>query len=281
MPAHLPPRQNQLSAEEANNSRLVTKTRWIVEARNGHIKSIFKFFQQVIPIHHLSKVGEFYHTAGAIINRYHPTIDMQGTDAEMARKMLEKARSVNVVQALVEVDNLHTRNAQRWVRLNAQEILDFSILDLDYLKDVTVGIYQVKLAPSYVQDKLQREGDEEFQVEMMRNELRLPEPGLMRVRIFSRFRNATKYQLWIAYRPNNEQENEEEEEEELIQGYYCTCKSGARTLGTCAHTASVLWYVGYAQHQQNIKYPSTRLLHEIHDAANRLPPHHQNHVNEG
>lgn len=54
-----------------------------------------------------------------------------------------------------------------------------------------------------------------------------------------------------------------------IQGRYCTCKSGARTVDTCAHIASVMWFMGYARHQANIRYPSTRLIESIHDAANR------------
>lgn len=49
MPAHLPPGERQLNTEDANDSRIVTKSRWIVEARNGHIKSIFKFLQLMIP----------------------------------------------------------------------------------------------------------------------------------------------------------------------------------------------------------------------------------------
>lgn len=63
-------------------------------------------------------------------------------------------------------------------------------------------------------------------------------------------------------------------ERTLIQGYYCTYKSGARILGTCAHIVSVLLFMGYARHQVNIRYPSTRLLVSIHDAANR--PQQQN-----
>uniref|UniRef100_A0ABD2WGS7 DDE Tnp4 domain-containing protein n=1 Tax=Trichogramma kaykai TaxID=54128 RepID=A0ABD2WGS7_9HYME len=39
----LEPGQNQLSTEDANEARMITKTRWIVEARNGHIKSKFKY----------------------------------------------------------------------------------------------------------------------------------------------------------------------------------------------------------------------------------------------
>lgn len=78
--------------------------------------------------------------------------------------------------------------------------MDFPELTLDVLQNLTIGIYQIKLVPSYVQDTLQREKDEEFHIKMLRETDRIPEQGFMRVRVFSRFRNVTKYQLWIAYR---------------------------------------------------------------------------------
>lgn len=49
MPALLARGEKQLSTEQSNESRLVTKTRWIVESKNGHIKTMFKFFQDTIP----------------------------------------------------------------------------------------------------------------------------------------------------------------------------------------------------------------------------------------
>lgn len=60
-----------------------------------------------------------------------------------------------------------------------------------------------------------------------------------------------------------------DENNEPITGYYCTCVSGSRILGSCAHVASVLWFLGYARHQPNTKYPSVTLLNHIKDAANR------------
>ncbi|KYN09817.1 hypothetical protein ALC57_18070 [Trachymyrmex cornetzi] len=207
--------------------------------------------------------------AGAIINRYHPPLVMEGADANMAHQFLTKAQEPNVVQALVEAENLHTRNAGRWVSLAANQLNDFPLLGLDLLKELTTGIYQIKLAPSYIQDKSQRDDDEEFQLEMLRDNDRLPAPGLMRVRVYSRFRNTTKYQLWISYRPIDE--DEEYDEFIPINGYYCTCKSGARTFGTCAHIASILWFFGYARHENNIRYPSTQLIQTVQDAAHRLP----------
>jgi hypothetical protein len=73
IPSLLPPRKAQHTVEEA--SRLVTKTWWIVEARNGHIKSMFKFFRDTTPIHHVPNLRDFFRTACAIINRFHPTIN--------------------------------------------------------------------------------------------------------------------------------------------------------------------------------------------------------------
>lgn len=55
------------------------------------------------------------------------------------------------------------------------------------------------------------------------------------------------------YRPTHDHDMDDDMDvqDPPIQGYYCTCKSGARILGTCAHIANVLWYIGYARHEQH------------------------------
>ncbi|XP_043262240.1 uncharacterized protein LOC122403027 [Colletes gigas] len=268
MPALLECHQKQLSTEEANESRLVTKTRWIVETRNGHIKSIFKFFNHIINMHHIHHLGEFYNIAGAIINKYHPLISMEGVNTKLAQELLHKSKEVNVVHARVEIERLCYRNAM-WIHLNDEHLHNFPHLTLEYLRDLTIGTFQVRLARSYVQDKMQRDDTEEFQLDSL-----LDEPGLIRVRVFSRFRNATKHQIFIAY--NILESDGVDDDTEPILGYYCTCKSGARTLGTCSHVASVLWYLGYARYQDNVRYPSSLLLEILLDAAHRPPQQHPN-----
>lgn len=269
MPSLLPQGQRQLSTHEANQSRLVTKTRWVVEARNGHLKSVFKFFQNTIRIPHVPNLGEFLRIAGAIINKYHPLIYMEEADENLARELLQRATRPNVIQQRVDDENLRGRGGQ-WVRLSHEHILDFPVLDFNYLRDLTVGTYQIKLAPSYVQDKLQRGDQEEFQIDV-----RFNDPTLIRVRVYSRYRNATKHQLWISYIQNNANEDDAENVGEPITGYYCTCQAGARTLGTCSHVCSVLFYLGYARHHL-VKYPSTSLLESVQDAANRPPQRNLN-----
>lgn len=53
MPHCLEQRRSQFTTEEANENRLITKTRWIIESQNGHIKTIFKFFEHVIETAHV------------------------------------------------------------------------------------------------------------------------------------------------------------------------------------------------------------------------------------
>ncbi|XP_058801453.1 uncharacterized protein LOC131670101 [Phymastichus coffea] len=270
MPPLLDRNQAQFSTEDANQARIITKTRWIVEARNGHLKSLFKFFANVIPTSHIPNLTDFLRIAGAIINKYHRIIMMPDANVELAEQMLNKVNELNLVQARVEVEGLQRRRG-RWDNLTAMHVPLFPNLTLEYLRGLTYGTYQVGLAPSYVQDsslraELENEeeiGEDEQTFEIDRN---TNEPGFMRIRISSRFRNATKHQVWIAFNEEYNQEQDVANEGEPIFGYYCTCKAGARTLGTCAHVATILWYLGYARHENQVHYPSLRFLRSVQDA---------------
>jgi len=66
----------------------------------------------------------------------------------------------------VDAENLRVLRAN-WNRLNHQHVPNFPLFTLDYLRELTVGTYQVNLAPSYVQDKLQRDEQEEFQIDAL------------------------------------------------------------------------------------------------------------------
>lgn len=112
MPAFLQRNERQLSTEDANRSRLVTKSRWIVESRNGHLKSIFKFFDKVVPYVHVLNLRDFYGIAGGLINRFHEPVIIEGTNEDLARAMLQRAQEVNVLKARIEVDNLFNRRGQ-------------------------------------------------------------------------------------------------------------------------------------------------------------------------
>ena len=61
---------------------------------------------------------------------------MEGADAEKANHILLRAREPNAIQALVEAQNLHTRNAQRWYRLGAEHLNDFPVLTVEYSRKI-------------------------------------------------------------------------------------------------------------------------------------------------
>lgn len=87
---------------------------------------------------------------------------MREVNIELARRMLEKSREANLVQAYVEMEQLHRRNAQRRNLLDAKQAPNFPRLSLKYLRNITFGEYQLNLTPAYIQDKLQRENEEVF-----------------------------------------------------------------------------------------------------------------------
>lgn len=262
MPPTLQQNQKQLSTEMANLARTITMQRWVVESRNGHIKTIYRFLDGIIPWAHVLNLSDFYLIAGSLINKYRNTLNMPEKTVALAREIKNRLNDVNVVQMRVEVDNLGRRNAI-WEQLNHEHIPEFPRFDLQYLRNITLGPYQLQLSPSYIQDKFDHESTDIFQLARHRDD-----PALLRFRIYSRFRNQTRYQLWVCFRINNEEDDEGEEDGPIL-GYYCTCKAGARTIGCCAHVASILWYLGWARYQQYIKYPSRALLNFILDAANR------------
>lgn len=267
MPALLERGQRQLTTEDANQSRIVTILRWVVEARQGHFRSIFKIFDHTFEIQNGKHVGDYYRICGAILNRYHPPITRRDATVERARQMRARAQVPNVVQARVELENLTRRNAQ-WRRLENQ-VPNFPRLEIDFLRDLTFGVYQVNLSPGYIQDLLnidnnnQNNNDDDEEREMLIDES-INENNSIRVRVKSRFWAARRHQVFISFI-----DDPQPEDESVITGYYCTCQVGARTLGTCAHVSCVLWYLGWARHQPNVKYPDTSLLHTTLDVAHR------------
>ena len=63
----------------------------------------------------------------------------------------------------------------------------------------------------------------------------------------SRHTSSKTYNLWIQYEP-----------EEKISGWYCQCKTGARTIGCCAHIAAVIWFLSFERFEEIIRQEKKR-----------------------
>ena len=78
---------------------------------------------------------------------------------------------------------------------------------------------------------------------------------LLRVKCMqSRHSNAKNYHVYVEYSNT------------AVTGTYCTCGAGARTIGMCAHAASIVWYLSYA-HNKGLSLSGSKLEKVIFDAA--------------
>ena len=87
MPPFLDHRR-QFTTQESNESRCVTKTRWIVEAVNRRIKE-FKYFANTVQNSSLMYLQDDLSIACALINCYRPPIaTSKPGDVELGREMI-------------------------------------------------------------------------------------------------------------------------------------------------------------------------------------------------
>jgi hypothetical protein len=67
----------------------------------------------------------------------------------------------------------------------------------------------------------------------------------------SRLFSSKQYILWIQFT------------ESTISAWYCKCHADARVVGVCSHIASVLWYLGFARHNNCKSQNSIELILEL------------------
>ena len=133
----------------------------------------------------------------------------------------------NIIFEKVQNGELSARS--RWEKI---EDIDFAFpkVSLDELRLLFFGTYQIKQARTYVEEHFDTDSD--FIVEID-NSI----DDIVRCSIQSRHSNENRYKAWIQYSLTGDP----------IRAWYCQCKAaGGRTVGCCAHIASVIWYLCYA-----------------------------------
>lgn len=235
--------ETQLTTIDANKSRLVTMCRWVVEAVNGKFKRDFKIFRERIFNRASQNTINDFKIAGAIINCFQdPFEDSQYSDQfiECIRLNLNKP---NLLADYVEENNLN-RQRITFDRLEADnQHLVFPELTLEDIILIAVGTYHLKIARSYSSEHIQRTGvlDIEYYRHSERVLINNQENVLIRTKIQSRHVRRKTYYTYVLY-------NTETRGRTAIKEYYCTCIHGRRTLGSCAHVITILYYLGWARH---------------------------------
>ena len=101
---------------------------------------------------------------------------------------------------------------------------------------LTFMTYQLKQTKSYTREHLSEDGDYNINVHNQG-------PGHLKVRIQSRHINAKRYFCWVEYNTAMV--------DDKIVAWFCQFLARQRTVGCCAHVASILWYLGNKRHNNN------------------------------
>lgn len=92
-----------MSDKVANHTRIVTKTRWVIESVNGLIKT-WKYFANIIPNVNIPYLQDDFRIICALINRYRPSrIENKADDDQLASAMLAQAEKTNQLKVIIKM----------------------------------------------------------------------------------------------------------------------------------------------------------------------------------
>jgi hypothetical protein len=94
--------QKQLSVIQANETRLVTKVRWVIEAINGLLKKSYRYLDKVIQNKSLPHVNDDVRIACALVNYTYRRLVAEDDDIEVAKHMKTLVNKPNLLYNLVK-----------------------------------------------------------------------------------------------------------------------------------------------------------------------------------
>ncbi len=257
MPELLKKGKKQFDTIEANQSRLITKIRWTVEVINTFLKNSFKALKEVSN-QSLPHTHDDYRIAGALINKFFNRLFSDKDDqVRIVENMKHRMNVQNDLKDVVEKDQLHKKSL--FTCLNSDEINDFPMLDEDDIKtNIVLGSYQLKQAEGYIGEHF---NNGKIEIRINKNNLVYENTKIMFAIIQSRHSKSTKYKVYVQYNPNIITTDS-------IKSWFCTCKSGSRTVGCCSHIAAIIWYFACGKYQSKIPMPGVDLWTSIFPSYN-------------
>jgi hypothetical protein len=256
MPMFLNKGQKQFSTKQSNESRLCTKIRWVVEATNSLLKQKFRALDSTIQNKSLSHYLVDFRIAGALINRYSSRIssDTANSDA-LANRMFTERHRDNQLQEIVERYGLHRKSQFKDIEFS--ELDDFPKLSLNALiNHIAFGSFQLKFGPSYISEFIKKHGS--FRLCCCKDLYHQdPTTKIITTKVQSRHSNNKSYRVYVQYQQKNEDSSTENSKS--INGWYCECKNGSRTLGFCCHIGSIIFFLAYGRYETQQKAPAENL----------------------
>gem|GEM_PF-2279954 len=273
MPAFADTPNMPLTTEQANESRLVTKIRYIVEVINGRIKQQYKYFDKTIQNSTVPTLFKDFRIACALLNATYKPVQQSQLDRTIINRMLDYSGKHNYLSELVRNENLNIRRSH-FQRIEVAALDFFPELSLNDLSLYSSGSYQIKQAPAYYADHLNEEGDFEFQIAKASSainyrkyhiDLDAVNSILLKTQLKSRHSNSVKYFVYVLL-------DKSKNGLPSIIGHTCGCKIGQRVVGCCSHIATILWFFGFARHQPDIYLSANYLDNYFEDFSSEEEP---------
>ncbi|XP_025265235.1 uncharacterized protein LOC112638210 [Camponotus floridanus] len=255
MPA-LKGKRKQLSTEESNESRFVTKIRWAVESVHGVLKQKYRLLDHKIDNKLIPKIGSYFRIASFLNNtfgkRFHSDVD---TFDDILQRMHSQKDVQNTLADEVE-ENGWLRRKLPFKSVTSDDILDFPEMTERDLKILFTGSYQLGQAISYLAEMVDKDG--KLKIEYVKDQ-----SNVLKLKVPSRHISRTAYRCFLRYKPNSVGVSG-------LTHYTCECANGKRSVGCCSHIAAVVYYLSHARYLSKIFKPA-EILSEVFKKNNYIP----------
>ncbi|XP_071581765.1 uncharacterized protein [Temnothorax nylanderi] len=235
-------KRNQLTTAESNQSRLVTKIRWVVEAVHGIIGQKFKLLHHQLHNSILKNAGLYCKIACLLHNLFGKRLNSDSGRLDQIIDRINASKDLENTLAQEVEDNNWNRKTVPFQSLSSTEILDFPEMTIENLKIFFTGSYQLSQAVSYLSEMLEED-----------NTLRLSyakeQHDIIRFEVRSRHINSKVYKSYLQYQPDSVGLNG-------VRRYCCNCANGNRTIGCCSHIAAIVFYLSHARYLSRIIRPA-------------------------
>ena len=164
---------------------LLLQIKWVVESANARIKR-YKYLDRVMPNSQIPYIGDFVRIVCALTNKYMPPLSSPASveqDQTVAARMLTQCGKVNALKEIIEEKKLPKRG-KCWKSAEDMPLEDFSKMTEEHLREYTLGVYQLRFSPSYIQEHLDGNCDIHFFAE---------DPYLLCVKMQSRHVSSRAY----------------------------------------------------------------------------------------
>lgn len=248
----------QLTTDQCNKSRLITKLRFAIELANGRMKMKWGLFNKIIPSILSTYLMSDYKIGAAILNAFGKPITCDKEDSSLiGTEMLKHVNLKNDLSRIIITKKF--QQSRNFLQSISPGQLFFPKFNLKELKHFSLGNYAIKQAISYTADVKRKNGT--FPIFMFPPvhvqchfgkicvENNFTKPIFIYTRIDSRFRGNKFHDVYLLYDKINKNHD-------FL--FYCTCQRGRRTMGCCSHVMTVVWYFSYGRHKSHLS-PASHL----------------------